>query len=80
MVQGVGFRYHTQHQAHLYQVNGYAKNCDDGSVEIVACGAVADVEQLIAWIRAGGPRSASVERVLTEPHSKTDYTQFSIRY
>ncbi len=80
VVQGVGFRYHTQHQARLHGVNGYARNCDDGSVEVVACGADADVEQLVAWLRAGGPRSARVDRVLTEPHGKMDYTSFAIRY
>lgn len=80
VVQGVGFRYHTQNQARLLELNGYAKNCDDGSVEVVACGEQENVERLIAWIKAGGPRSARVDNVLTEPHAKTDYTGFSIRY
>lgn len=80
MVQGVGFRYHTQHQARSLELSGYAKNCDDGSVEVVACGEPERVERLIAWIKAGGPRSARVDSVLTEPHAKTDYTGFSIRY
>lgn len=37
-VQGVGFRYTTQHEAQRLGLTGYAKNMDDGSVEIVACG------------------------------------------
>ena len=34
-VQGVGYRYHASHQASKYDVNGFAKNLRDGSVEIV---------------------------------------------
>ncbi|ECI3790527.1 acylphosphatase, partial [Salmonella enterica subsp. enterica] len=32
-VQGVGFRYTTQHEAQRLGLTGYAKNMDDGSVE-----------------------------------------------
>ncbi|SUG06060.1 acylphosphatase [Salmonella enterica subsp. enterica serovar Pullorum] len=35
-VQGVGFRYTTQHEAQRLGLTGYAKNMDDGSVEVVA--------------------------------------------
>ena len=80
MVQGVGFRYHTQQLARRLGVNGYARNCEDGSVEVVACGEPQQVEQLIAWLKAGGPRTARVERVLIEPCAMMDYTNFSIRY
>jgi len=37
-VQGVGFRYTTQYEAKKLGLTGYAKNLDDGSVEVVACG------------------------------------------
>jgi len=54
---------------------------DDGSVEVVACGDAAQVEKLIAWLKAGGPRSARVEKVLSEPHQPgREYTNFGIRY
>lgn len=43
-VQGVGFRYTTQHEAQRLGLTGYAKNMDDGSVEVVACGDAAQVE------------------------------------
>ena len=59
-VQGVGFRYTTQHEAQRLGLSGYAKNLDDGSVEIVACGESDSVEQLMVWLKAGGPRSARV--------------------
>lgn len=80
-VQGVGFRYTTQHEAQRLGLTGYAKNMDDGSVEVVACGDSEQVEQLMKWLKAGGPRSARVDRVLNEPHRPGEaLTGFSIRY
>jgi acylphosphatase len=80
-VQGVGFRYSTQREALQLGLTGYARNLDDGSVEVVACGEAYNIEQLIAWLKAGGPRSARVEKVLTEPHQPDrEYDKFSIRY
>ncbi|EKY3232783.1 acylphosphatase [Cronobacter malonaticus] len=80
-VQGVGFRYTTQHEATRLGLTGYARNLDDGSVEVLACGEAEQVEKLITWLKAGGPRSAHVEKVLTEPHSPAeDYRDFRIRY
>ncbi|WNN45889.1 MULTISPECIES: acylphosphatase [Winslowiella] len=67
-VQGVGFRYNTQSEAKKLGLNGYARNLDDGSVEVLACGEAQQVEALLAWLRAGGPRSARVDKVLVEPH------------
>ncbi|ELY4521652.1 acylphosphatase [Cronobacter turicensis] len=80
-VQGVGFRYTTQHEATRLGLTGYARNLDDGSVEVLACGEPEQVVKLIAWLKAGGPRSAHVEKVLTEPHSPAeDHREFRIRY
>ncbi len=53
-VQGVGFRYTTQHEATRLGLTGYARNLDDGSVEVLACGEAEQVEKLIAWLKAGG--------------------------
>ncbi|HBI11173.1 MAG TPA: acylphosphatase [Franconibacter pulveris] len=81
LVQGVGFRYSTQHEAQRLGLTGYARNLDDGTVEVVACGEAEKVEQLIAWLKAGGPRSARVEKVLTEPHQPgREWNNFGIRY
>lgn len=80
-VQGVGFRYTTQQEAQRLGLTGYAKNMDDGSVEIVACGEGEQVEKLMKWLKSGGPRSARVERVLSELHRPGDELKgFSIRY
>ena len=74
-VQGVGFRYSTQAQAQQLGLTGYARNLDDGSVEVLACGDNAQLEHLLAWLKAGGPRSARVDRVLTEPHQPAETPQ-----
>ncbi|WHQ74306.1 acylphosphatase [Pantoea sp. Lij88] len=66
-VQGVGFRYSTQAEARTLGVMGYAKNLEDGSVEVLAWGEAEQVDALIAWLKAGGPRSARVDKVLVEP-------------
>ncbi len=46
-VQGVGFRYTTASAARTYRINGYVRNCPDGSVELVAYGHRQQVEQLL---------------------------------
>ncbi|MBA8869575.1 acylphosphatase [Pantoea agglomerans] len=71
-VQGVGFRYSTQAEARMLGVLGYARNLDDGSVEVLAWGEAEQVDALIAWLKAGGPRSARVEKVLVEPHQPAE--------
>lgn len=81
LVQGVGFRYSAQREALRLGLTGYARNLDDGSVEVLACGDAAQVETLIAWLKAGGPRNARVDRVLVEPyHSDKRWERFDIRY
>ncbi|STV36763.1 acylphosphatase [Klebsiella pneumoniae] len=44
-VQGVGFRYSTQREALQLGVTGYARNLDDGGVEVLACGEAEQVEK-----------------------------------
>ncbi|MCH9296553.1 acylphosphatase [Pantoea allii] len=74
-VQGVGFRYSTQAKANALGVKGYARNLDDGRVEVLASGEAEQVEALVAWLKAGGPRTAQVENVWVEPHQPTDIPQ-----
>ena len=80
-VQGVGFRYSTQREALRLRLTGYARNLDDGGVEVLACGESQQVDKLIDWLKAGGPRSARVDSVLTEPHQPTrEWLKFAILY
>ena len=61
-VQGVFFRASTQDRAKRLGVNGWVRNCPDGSVEIAAEGARSQIDDLIAWCRQG-PRGAQVQNM-----------------
>jgi acylphosphatase len=56
-VQGVFYRASTRERARALGVTGYARNLDDGRVEVLACGAPAAVEQLCRWLWQGSPAS-----------------------
>jgi acylphosphatase len=62
MVQGVGFRFSTVHQARRLRVNGYVRNLWDGTVEVVAEGPEEQLRQLERWLHRGPP-GAIVRRV-----------------
>ncbi len=61
-VQGVFFRASTQQRAQQLALTGYARNMDDGSVEVLVCGDSAQVEQLCRWLWQG-PQAAEVAHV-----------------
>ncbi len=61
-VQGVGFRYSMNQMARRLGVNGWVRNCADGSVEAVIAGQDELVEALTAWSRKG-PENARVTHV-----------------
>ena len=52
-VQGVFFRAATRDRAQSLGVTGYARNLDDGRVEVLACGDEARVNALIEWLWEG---------------------------
>ncbi|HED19822.1 MAG TPA: acylphosphatase [Gammaproteobacteria bacterium] len=56
-VQGVFYRASTEREARQLGVTGYARNLPDGSVEVLACGEVAAVEELKLWLWSGPPAS-----------------------
>lgn len=68
-VQGVFFRAVTRDHAQSLHVAGYAKNLDDGRVEVLACGEAKDVDELIDWLWEGSS-AAQVERVDVEDASE----------
>jgi acylphosphatase len=49
-VQGVGFRYTARRIAQGYAVTGFVRNLSDGRVELIAEGAAAELDQLLAEI------------------------------
>ncbi|HEQ3484620.1 TPA: acylphosphatase [Vibrio cholerae] len=77
-VQGVGFRYYTSHQGLKLGLTGYAKNLNNGDVEVVACGAPERLEELYLWLQEG-PKTASVRQVRRlSSELEHDYQGFEI--
>jgi len=60
-VQGVYFRASAVEQARRLGLTGWVLNCPDGSVEIVAEGSRAKIDEFIAWCRQG-PSGAQVRQ------------------
>lgn len=52
-VQGVGFRYFVLEQASKYNCTGYAKNLDNGMVEIQIQGNEQDLDKVLKIIKEG---------------------------
>jgi acylphosphatase len=61
-VQGVFYRASAREEAERLGLNGEVRNLPDGSVEVIAEGSPAVLEELIAWCRRGPPL-AQVEEV-----------------
>jgi acylphosphatase len=61
-VQGVGFRFFVQHKATALGLKGWARNLDDGRVEVYAAGTEDRLEDLAAALHVG-PRMADVRGV-----------------
>ncbi len=79
-VQGVSFRYYTQHRAMDLGLSGYVRNLWDCSVEVVAEGPQAKLEELLAFLRVG-PRGALVTQVDAEWFGPADaFERFEVRY
>jgi len=56
-VQGVCFRASTRDQARRLGLRGYARNLDDGRVEVLAMGTDEALEALATWLLKGPPSS-----------------------
>lgn len=65
IVQGVGFRWYTVHEAQRRHLGGWVRNRHDGRVEVLICGEPEDVASMLNWLRVG-PTSASVSSIEVE--------------
>ena len=61
-VQGVYFRHSARLEARRLAIRGMARNLPDGSVEVLAQGGAAAVEELRTWLQRG-PAQARVDEV-----------------
>ena len=61
-VQGVGFRWFVEREAHMLRIAGWVRNNHDGSVEVLAQGSRDQLSGLHSRLREG-PRAARVDNV-----------------
>jgi acylphosphatase len=79
-VQGVNFRSRTQHEAARRNLTGWVRNRWDGTVETVAEGPRAVLEDFEKYLHRGPP-AADVERVdVTYGEATGEFSGFYIRY
>ena len=80
-VQGVFFRASTRDTAQALGLAGYARNLDDGRVEVVAQGSEDAIEALRAWLHDGPPQARvdQVERASGTPDDVPAEGAFLVR-
>ncbi|HLA71902.1 MAG TPA: acylphosphatase [Steroidobacteraceae bacterium] len=78
-VQGVFYRATCVRKAESLGLTGYARNLNDGRVEVLACGDAAAVEQYVAWLWEGSPSSkvTGVDTTDVDPASIQRTTVFT---
>ncbi len=77
-VQGVGFRWFVEREAHLLGIAGWVRNNHDGSVEVLAQGTRDQLLGLHSRLREG-PRAARVDAVeVSEAQPQAGMSSFRI--
>jgi acylphosphatase len=76
-VQGVGYRDFAQRAASALGLTGYARNLDDGRVEVYAAGPADKLSELAGALRKG-PRMADVRGVDEQEAECRWYSSFQI--
>lgn len=75
-VQGVSYRASTADAARKLDLTGYARNLDDGRVEIVAEGAPEALVALEQWCRSGPPLAVVYDVDSTTGDATGEFTGF----
>ena len=79
-VQGVGYRYFTQHVANRIGIYGYVRNLYDGSVEVYAIGTEQQLINLKKLLLQG-PSFSKVEEIIeNETDINNNCISFKITY
>ncbi len=77
-VQGVGFRWFVEREAHMLGISGWVRNNANGTVEILAQGTSDQLSGLHSRLRQG-PRAARVDNVeVSEVRPSTNLSSFHI--
>jgi acylphosphatase len=79
-VQGVGFRYATQTLALNLGLTGYVRNRWNGTVEVVAEGASAHLDTLVAWLHRGPSMAYVTDVELARQSPAREFDTFEVRF
>ena len=78
-VQGVGFRWFVEREAHILQIAGWVRNNPDSTVEVFAQGTSEQLSGLYQRLREG-PRASRVDEVeVAQADPTPGLTSFQIR-
>ena len=78
-VQGVGFRWFVEREAHILQISGWVRNNPDGSVEVLAVGTRDQLAGMRSRLQEG-PRAARIDDVEeSEAEPTTGLNSFQVR-
>jgi acylphosphatase len=78
-VQGVGFRWFVEREAHILGIAGWVCNNDDGSVEVLAMGTRGQLAGLHSRLFEG-PRAARIDAVeVSEAEPVAGLNSFQVR-
>lgn len=78
-VQGVGFRFSVRQIAQTIAVTGFVKNLRNGNVELVAEGAPAELDSLLAGINSAMDGYIDAAEIRREP-ATGEFKSFHIAY
>ena len=78
-VQGVGFRWFVLQHARRLELLGFARNCPDGSVEVLVSGKDAALAELERHLRQGPALADVTDVYAADEASDPGLTSFEIR-
>lgn len=76
-VQGIFFRQFIKDNAERCDVRGFARNLEDGRVEVFIEGEMENVEKMIDFCKKG-PRHSRIENVEIKEEKLQDFKEFKI--
>ena len=79
-VQGVNFRYYTVREASTLGLTGWVRNRPDGTVEVLAEGPRARLQQLEAFLHHGPPSALVTGVEASWGPASGSYHTFKVRY
>ena len=77
-VQGVFYRASSEAIALHLGLSGWVRNCENGDVELIACGTVRQLDEMEKWLWQG-PSRARVTAVQRTPAAFQTFNGFEVR-